>query len=93
MFNYMIKQIDACKIIIVFIFNYVWFEPRVPTAQLGHWPRASDRLGPAHVSWARPNPKKRKKKESGSDLGFRPSRPKLYLLKVCVAKHTLMYLP
>jgi len=42
---------------------HAWVEPRVPTAQLGHWPRASDRLGPAHVSWARPNPKKRKKKE------------------------------
>ena len=45
MFNYMIKQIDACKIIIVFMFNYAWFEPRVPAAQPGHQLGPVTRLG------------------------------------------------
>jgi hypothetical protein len=34
--------------------------------------------------------KEKKRKESGPDLGFRPSQPKLCLLRVCLAKHTLM---
>ena len=33
------------------------------------------------------------KKKSGPGLGFRPNRPKLCLLRVCLAKHTLMHWP
>jgi len=36
---------------------------------------------------------KKKRKESGPDLGFRPSQLKLCLLRVCLAKHTLLPWP
>jgi len=39
---------------------------------------------------ARLDPAQKEKKKSGPGLGFRPSRPKLCLLKVCLAKHPLM---
>jgi hypothetical protein len=42
---------------------------------------------------ARLDPVQKEKKKSGPGLGFRPNRPKLCLLRVCLAKHTLMLWP
>jgi len=46
----------------------VWVEPRLLAAQPGHWLGANDQAGlagssPAHVGWARPSPKKKKRKK------------------------------
>jgi len=64
-----------------------WVTGLGPLTRLG-W------LGPAQPMLVGLDPatkkRKEKRKESGSDLGFRLSRPKLCLLKVCLAKHTLM---
>jgi len=66
----------------------VWVEPRLLAAQPGHWLGASDQVGLAGSS--QPQKKKKEKRERGSNLGFRLSRPKLCLLRVCLTKHTLM---
>jgi len=62
----------------------------VPASWAGYWfepVTGPGQLGPAQL--AQP-PKRKKSKESGLDLSFRPSQPKLYLSRVCLAKRILM---
>jgi hypothetical protein len=74
--------------------NHVCLLPSRVTS-LGQWPGWAGLVesNPAHAGWAGLSPQKKEEKRSRPGLGFRPSRPKVCLLRVCLAKHTLMPWP
>jgi len=53
---------------------HAWVEPRLLAAQLGHWLGANNQAGlagssSAHVGWARPSHKKKKRKKKRQWVG------------------------
>jgi hypothetical protein len=71
---------------------HAWVSSHVHAAQSGQWLRPLAKLGwlgLGQMAGLDPTQKTLESK-SGSGLGLSLSRPKLLLLRMCLAKHTLM---